>query len=356
MDFETEPGSDQGYPTTPDDLAETGQPEAFLPFLIGALGSLLSSIGPGIATVLTPRIGSGAAGTIGGALGAIPGLVGGGLGTLGAGGGLAGGLSSIPVLGGLGGMTPTGLAAGSAAEGLLAALPSLAGGEGAIATALPSLGAEGGLMSGAGELGGLVGETIATPFEGLADLAGFGGSGSGSGAVGGEAVAGEAAAGEAAAAKAAAADAAVGSAPADLASAEAALAEAKAAGAGAAEIEALTTGTQYGVEGGLIGPAEAAPGGLGDIFREAVTYVAELPGDALGWAAENPLEAIMLGYGGQELLGSDDMGGYDGDYGESYEGEPSGGSRYDSGGSAVFPDSPSPTGVEFDYFPEERIG
>ena len=28
MDFETEPGSDQGYPTTPDDLAETGQPEA----------------------------------------------------------------------------------------------------------------------------------------------------------------------------------------------------------------------------------------------------------------------------------------------------------------------------------------
>jgi hypothetical protein len=124
-------------------------------------------------------------------------------------------------------------------------------------------------------------------------------------------------------------------------------------------------GAEMGAEGVVAPSGEAASGGLGDIFTmanakalpgKALTSAAELPGEALAWAAENPLEAIMLGYGGLELLGSADMGGYDGDYGEGYEGEPSWGSRYDSGGSAVFPDSPSPTGVEFDYFPEERIG
>ena len=71
-------------------------------------------------------------------------------------------------------------------------------------------------------------------------------------------------------------------------------------------------------------------------------------------AGENPIETILLATAAQEMLGEDD--GMDIDYGEGYEGDVSWEDRYASGGSAVFPTTPSPTGREFNYFPNERIG
>ena len=288
---------DKAYPGVITINPDTGQPEAFLGMLLAGLSELLMAVGPTVTAGLTGlSVPANFAGGIGGTLGAIPSVLGSGLGAV------AAPMAKVPLL--KLGMGEGGLGSLGLPERISSAIKVGAENIAAHAPSLSPEGLTGKLMGGASKVGNVIGETISTPLKEVGDLL----MGSEGGLTGGE--------------------------------------------------EAVVADASTKVPPKV--PPKAPPvdppvdAGLGEVVSAAGP--AEAPGGVFNWIASNPMESMMMAYGLQELLGDDGMGGEEFERRYPYEGgDPYWSDRYEVGGGPVFP-SAAPTGVEFDYFPEERVG